>query len=697
MDCQLFSSHRLQRAKFVSQAFQARCAQLALGRDSKPSSAPCDTRLFIRPTSVSANRTNVPTENDLRHRPKTAPSGSQPSLAGSNVSGDAEKRPDINEEAFMVAMHDMSKTLPVMSKRAEMEMQKLVRESTEMFLPNAMESHGIETRGHGPRKEKPTKQLPPPGYPRTQYMKPPALMIREKTFSKPKKSPRSMKSPRDVVKARPIHKANVLDSVEEYTDEEDDEIIAVPIHSEKVEKAEKPKEVVAQKATRVPARSNLKRTKAITNQNADRNADVANGGSAVKAKDLRTVGMKKQSEPKSGVRKNEALQRNESLNQTFPSAIERHAKHERHQQKQVRQQGSGKGRGREQQGGAEKTTKDAAYSILKKLTGKQEPGSHKPGQVPSVHRRPTKFIPPKETDNAAVKQAYMDESEQGLNKTVGIKPGDVRRVNSVKRPDKAQREQAERRTKDLSNVYEQGPKKPVSAPVRASLRQSFIERDWNKNTKVQQENPTRESQQKSQSADVHGREKQKSSGKPTAAGKTIIEKVDPAPVPTKAAIKIVMSEDGVKGTVKDETAKPGINSKSRDGKLVSSAGSHGNRKAETRSGYPRAAGSGKTKAEEMPDVKQDKSAGVTVSSSKGRGVKLQNAMISTSQEASKSKVIQESESHGDSTRASSSASSVHPKLQDSPYLRDNLLLQSGKFRKRPGGGSAHEATREEEA
>lgn len=657
-----------QRVKFVTKEFQARVAQLALGRQSHPSSAPCDTRLFTRPLSGTANRSTVPAQTDLKNRPQTAPSGSQPSLAGSNIS-DAEIRPDMYEAAFMASMHDLSKTMPVMSDRAQKQMQKsLVRESTELFLPNAMESEGIETK-NGAVRQKPAKQPPPPGYPRTPYMKPPARIAREKTFLKP------MKSPRDVVKARPIHKPKALDSVEEYTESDDNvPVLAGPSkhHESKEIKNQKQKEI------------RTKQVKIVAQPAGDKSAEVDADSTKVRNKDIRTIGFKKQ-EPK-GV-----LKRNESLSKTVQKPVEVGIKQDRNQSKNDRNNsGSGKNKERGPSGGQERaSTKDVAYSVLQKLTVKREPDAHKPGQVPSVNRKPVKkykFDTPQQGPEGEGNMYRDEENKADSGKFVGIRPGDVRRVGSVRRVDKVQREQTERKTKDLSDVYEQGSHKPVSAPVRGSLRQSrdLGEKEWNRDTRVEHKKPIG----KSQSADIHAREKQKSASEE----KTSIGKTDTS-VGTKATIKIVVSDDGAKGSLKEDKSNSMKSRDSKqDGKHVPSAGSHGNRRPDNRSAQQKSS-AGKTRTEDMPQVVRSDKTSVASASGKGRSVKLQNAMISTSHEVSNSKILHDTEGDGESVRASSAASSVHPKLQDSPYLKDNPLLQSGKQRRRPGAGSAQGPTR----
>lgn len=664
MECNATTNVLQRRIKFVTREFQDRCAKLALGRESKPSSAPCDTRLFIRPISASADRHAMSAQMDTRSRPQTAPTGSQPSLAGS-IKSESEKPPELTDELFCASMHDLSKTLPVVSKRAEMNLQKtLHRESTEIFLPNAMDSQGVEVRGSKSTSSKPAKQPPPPGYPRTPYMKPPPRMSRERTFLK------VAKSPRDVIKARPIHKPSksksTLDSVEEYSETDDDgDVPAVPnaVAGPSGATSGSGKDVKEQKA-REPV---SKHTKATVHQAAGDGVPVGSE-SKIKTKDIRTIGVK-QTEKRGGLKRNE-----EELGKTGQKSAG--GKVEGNQTKEVgnreneRSHGSGKGKNRGQEAGSEKpSTKDAAYTILQKLTGKRQPGSHQPGQVPSVNRKPVrkyKFNTPSEpVAGQGGEPQHKDTYQQDLGKTVGIRPGDARRTGSMRRVDRAQKEHSEKKIQDVSDVYDQRSQKPVSAPVRGSVRQSkdFQSKEWNRSTKPDVQDPKHQSK----SADVRGRDKQKV----TSACKT---------ADVRQSIKIVVSDDGVKGSVQEEHMK--AQKLKPDGKSVSSAGSHGNRRQDHRTNPQK---TGPTKSGDGPSVtKSDKTAGH--SASKGRGVKLQNAMISTSQDVSDSKILQDGDR--DSLRSSSVASDVHPKLRDSPYLKDNPLLQSGKYRKRPGAGAA---------
>lgn len=672
LECNATTNVLQRRTKFVTREFQDRCAKLALGRESKPSSAPCDTRLFMRPISASADRRTVPAQMDTRSRPQTAPTGSQPSLAGS-IKSEPEKPPELTDELFRASMHDLSKTLPVVSKRAEMNLQKtLLRESTEIFLPNAMDSQGVEVRGSKSTSSKPAKQPPPPGYPRTPYMKPPPRMSRERTFLK------VAKSPRDVIKARPIHKPSksksALDSVEEYseTDDDDGDVPAAPNAvagpsgttnaSSKDVKGQKPREPVS------------KHTKATVHQPAGDEVPVGIE-SKIKTKDIRTVGVK-QTEKRGGLKRNEE-ELGKKGQKPAGGRVDRNQTREVGNRENERSHWSGKAKSRAQEAGSEKpSTKDAAYTILQKLTGKHQPGSHQPGQVPSVNRKPVrkyKFDTPSEPlASQGGEQPHKDTYQQDLGKTIGIKPGDARRTGSIRRVDRAQKEHSEKKIQDVSDVYDQRSQKPVSAPVRGSLRQSkdFQGKEWNRSTKPDVQDPKHQSK----SADVRGRDKQKV----TNAGKT---------ADVRQSIKIVVSDDGVKGSVQEEHVKAQQKSKP-DGKSVSSAGSHGNRRQDHRTNPQK---TGPTKSGDVPSVtKSDKTAGHSASghsaTSKGRGVKLQNAMIAASQEVSDSKIQQDGDR--DSLRSSSVASDVHPKLRDSPYLKDNPLLQSGKYRKRPGAGGA---------
>lgn len=593
----------------------------------------------------------------------------------------------------MVSMHDLSKTMPAVTSTQARNLQRsLVRESTEIVLPNSMTSERVEQEKAKGAIQKPARQVPP-GYPRTPYMKPPPRVMREKTFMK------AAKSPRDVVKARPLKKPSTLDSVEEYSESDDNAPVAnMPARNDrgKIAVVQKPKEVPS------------KQVKTVTHQGSDKSktVEVDTDGKVVKGKDIKTVGVKKPDPKNTDIRKGNAGQsgqkpveakvvdRKKGSAELVQKPVEVRTK-QRVDPRDERQNGSGKPKNREGNEGEKPTTKDAAYNILQKLTGKKQaggsgvPGGHRPGQVPSVNR-PVRNNKSDTAERGKGEGSATGDEQQDLNKTidldkpVGIKPGDIRRGGSIRRVDKAAKENSEKRAKDLSGLYEQGAQKPASAPVRSSLRQSqdVGKGGWNYSTKAS--NP-KQVAAKSQSADIRGREKQKhAAGSELSDGKT-------ASAGPRQAIKVVVSEDGIKGSVKDDTSKTS-QSKSKDSQLerrhVATSGSHGNREQGNKHSQ-KSAGSAKTYTKEAPQaVKSEKAADISASSAKTKGVKLQNAMISTSQEISSSTQVRESHGDADSLRASSAASSVHPKLQDSPYMKDNALFYPEKQRKRPGGGSA---------
>lgn len=613
-----------QKGKYISREFQELCAQLALGRVSKTSSAPCDTRLALRPSSGSAIRRDTPVQTNLSARPRTAPLRS-PHLQNHDLESVLSK-PDVNTEAFSEKNTNRPKTV-VLHDRHE---RTLIREGTEIVLPNALTPEDvIDAKLPKQRKAKEHAPLSVTH----QVRKPPERMSREKTFLK---SPR-----RKIVKPSKQFEnhlgQDIIDSVEECSDSDDKEA-----------EDEKLKQNTEQKTSDKKSASSVK----------------TEDSKHIKPAEMEeTIGVDKP------VKRGTANAGNKSSGlSTGPNRV----KQEQQKYGSVKSAGSYNSKDTV----SKPSTKEAAFSILQKLTGKRQQDVHKPGQVPSVskQRRKYKFAPPRndadiqklpekqnlenqETVTRTDKESKNSElqGEKG-NKTTG-KPVEIRKEMMKKQsmlPGKQGRFESE-------ESVEVDKRKPVSAPVRnrkpgagTSGKYPVYE------TKDTVCKPKQVSVRESQSAQP--RIKQGKSFK----------------IP-EGSMKITSDEDKSKQLLNTQSQMKIDISKSEGGDLnwPGAAARRDEQNSKTfRNMFEK---------DPVPSAATD----VQIVQQK-KGVRIQNAMISTSIDVSESKFDTENEPDGGRVSAarSNTPANLHPKYEDSPYLRENPLLQSGKQRRRPRASSA---------
>lgn len=397
----------------MDQEFHDRCAQLALAaRTTHASSAPCDTRLRLRPSSGSAQRRDAPTQTEQRTRPKTAPIGTPKAEC---VDKNAATGAVGDESAFLMSMHDMSSGTD--RQNMEKPREAFVEQSTEVVLPNSVTPEDIPQVNLQSQSKRVRIAA-------TIDMNPLAQMTRERAFIKQVKSPRavSVKSPRGLVKVKHTRRR--------ISREEIQTVSSIGPANKKTETGE---------GNLTEGKTDIKQTNSAKSVTAcDQNLKVR-----TKEPVSKTDGITPASKNKV---KDNLTKENAAISQ--PVAVQ----------------------------AKEESTKSLAFSILQKLTGKGRSKSHKAGQVPNVQRLPRQLpvktkqqvedqeVAEKSKTEMKPKTQTEKQIKTGKEKTY-IKEESYLQKRKIQRSVscKGEREFSDRRQRDVRNLYERGDKKPASA------------------------------------------------------------------------------------------------------------------------------------------------------------------------------------------------------------------------------------------
>lgn len=547
----------LQRGKYISREFQEYCAELALGRMSKPSSAPCDTRLFHRPSSGSFVRREMTVQTDLTSRPKTAPLRSP------------KQFPPASVEA------------PVNTSGFTSKSENAVVMDTEIFLPNALASEKIvQTRIEVPKMRKEKTFITKPS---NQFSKLPGHMPREKCFiqSPRRKGTKPSKQFVNKLEKETIH------SVDEYSESEEaaEQGYRWKSQNKKVESDNKSKD-------NIEGESNSQ----TADKKAENKADVATASRENKY-------------GRTGTRSDHQ--------QRYGNIKSSHS----YNRKDI---------------ASKPTTKDTAFSILQKLTGKRQQDVNKPGQVPNVNK-------PKRKYKFSTLPTGNDDNSNHIAKNIPAQRKQMRdeKVNT-----------RNTLTTETGFDTEQRHRKPLSAGVKNT---QLTKKTAGKFPVYETKNPVCKPKQ------VVVRESQNA---------------NPQEKHTKSHSDVQSKLVSQKGKSSKESESMGIKIATLESIAQSSSTSSFN-----------------TKQKSVNENPVPRSSEATCGQKKS--VKIQNAMISTSNEVSgpNETVRVESDDGRASVIRSNTPANLHPMLEDSPYVRVNHLLQSGNQRRRPGAASAHSDTR----
>lgn len=601
----------------MTREFHERCAQLALGRVSTPSSAPCDTRLPLRPSSGSAIRRNAHPQTEGPNRPHTAPPTSPRRQTRISNAETGIIKPAVKTDAFNTSKaHDRLRTVKKCDSSADGASGRiLIREGTEILLPNALEPEEVveanpEILAKMRRKATFVSQTP------DQSAKKPLCEIGSSSMKLLKPSQKFVCKPAN----------EILDSVEEFSESEVEIVAETDDNAQSTIKGNKASEKTSVKrlVNSVGNAEGSRKDRHKKQHTAISVRSVANKESYVdvESKQCSAISKSRKREQKYGSAKSVASCNRDNANEK-PSS------------------------------------KDAALSILQKLTGKRNQGAHRPGQVPAVNKpqRKHKF------EATSVVSSHLDKQKYNMSQESNEPKDDKPAGKNLrkKRSGRCVLEQESVHGKDR-------PYNTTSAPMSLEKYLTGKFPPYEKKDIVCK--PKQLAKRESQSAATYKSRVRQDVRRSSA--KQCGSRVTKSQLKAMESVEIgIPSDDGKfldqqsQGTTTDA-----------ENPVLCSATKHVRPSIDSNLEHI------------IKSIDQEMSKRrCTTSTSNKRGVEIQNDLVSSGKDISEmTEYAPEACRKGGAS--SNTPVNIHPKYEGSPYLKEKCLSQSGKQRRQPGANSA---------